>query len=96
MQNDKFKLLQSGSLQHLGENMLSFLIHIAASSHIPKGDALNEEDNAGQNAATFFDILVTILQDLIGVLGFTFVCFLLFPSLQYVVSKTCCILRGHI
>ncbi|XP_041023235.1 LOW QUALITY PROTEIN: endoplasmic reticulum metallopeptidase 1 [Juglans microcarpa x Juglans regia] len=59
--NDKLELLKSGSLQHLGENMLSFLIHIAASSHIPKGNALDEEENAGQNAAIFFDILGTYM-----------------------------------
>ncbi|GLT68007.1 hypothetical protein SLA2020_402720 [Shorea laevis] len=59
--NDKLELLESGSLQHLGENMLSFLIHVAASSHIPKGNAIEEQENTGQNAATFFDILGTYM-----------------------------------
>lgn len=57
MQNDKLELLKPGSLQHLGENMLSFLIQVAASSHLSKG---NDEENTVQNAATYFDILVTI------------------------------------
>lgn len=69
MQNDKLELLESGSLQHLGENMLSFLIHVAASSHIPKGNAIEEQENTGQNAATFFDILVPIT--VVAVLGLT-------------------------
>lgn len=60
MQNDKLELLKSGSLQHLGENMLAFLLQIAASSHLPKGNATEEEGNAGQNNAIYFDILVYI------------------------------------
>ena len=58
MQNDKFELLKSGSLQHLGENMLPFLLQIASSSGLPKSSAMEEEENTGQNSAIFFDILV--------------------------------------
>lgn len=60
MQNDKLELLKSGSLQHLGENMLAFLLQIAASSHLPKGNATEEEGSTGQNNAIYFDILVYI------------------------------------
>lgn len=60
MQNDKFELLKSGSLQHLGENMLAFLLQIAASSHLPKGSAIEEGGSSGENAAIYFDILVCI------------------------------------
>ena len=63
MQNDKLELLKAGSLQHLGENMLSFLIHILASSDLPKGNTTEQEENKGQNAAIFFDILVPITAD---------------------------------
>jgi len=63
MQNDKLELLKPGSLQHLGENMLSFLIHSAASPHLPKGNAMEQEENKGQNAAIYFDILVPITAD---------------------------------
>ncbi|XP_059457062.1 uncharacterized protein LOC132186951 isoform X1 [Corylus avellana] len=59
--NDKLELLKPGSLQHLGENMLSFLIHVAASSHLPKSNTIEEEENTGLNAATFFDILGTYM-----------------------------------
>ncbi|KAM3698306.1 hypothetical protein ACB098_06G179000 [Castanea mollissima] len=59
--NDKLELLKQGSLQHLGENMLSFLIHSAASPHLPKGNAMEQEENKGQNAAIFFDILGTYM-----------------------------------
>uniref|UniRef100_A0A2N9F291 Vacuolar membrane protease n=1 Tax=Fagus sylvatica TaxID=28930 RepID=A0A2N9F291_FAGSY len=59
--NDKLELLKAGSLQHLGENMLSFLIHILASSNLPKGNTTEQEENKGQNAAIFFDILGTYM-----------------------------------
>lgn len=58
MQNDKFELLKPGSLQHLGENMLAFLLQTARSSHLPKSSAMEEEENSGQSSAVFFDILV--------------------------------------
>lgn len=57
MQNDKLSLLRPGSLQHLGENMLAFLLQTATSSYAPKGKATETEDK-GQNQAVFFDILV--------------------------------------
>ena len=58
MQNDKFELLQLGSLQHLGENMLAFLLRVAASSYLPKANVMQEEDKTGLSAAVYFDILV--------------------------------------
>lgn len=57
MQNDKIELHTLGSLQHLGENMLAFLLKIAASSHLPKASAVVEE-NKGETAVIYFDILV--------------------------------------
>ncbi|KAL6977245.1 hypothetical protein U1Q18_026041 [Sarracenia purpurea var. burkii] len=56
--NDKLKLLKPGSLQHLGENMLAFLVHAAPSSHISNGKAMEVDQKAGHDAAIFFDILV--------------------------------------
>ncbi|KAL8051774.1 hypothetical protein ABFX02_06G170700 [Erythranthe guttata] len=51
--NDKLSLLKPGSLQHLGENMLAFLLHAGASSTIPKeSDTYSSEDKA-----IYFDIL---------------------------------------
>lgn len=58
MQNDKFELLKPGSLQHLGENMLAFLVQTARSPHLPKASAMEEQENTGQNSAIYFDILV--------------------------------------
>ncbi|PRQ58809.1 putative peptidase M28 [Rosa chinensis] len=55
--NDKFELLQLGSLQHLGENMLAFLLRVAASSHLPKASTMEEEDKTGLSSAIYFDIL---------------------------------------
>lgn len=57
MQNDKLSLLRPGSLQHLGENMLAFLLQTATSSYVPKGKAMDTEDK-DQNWAVFFDVLV--------------------------------------
>ncbi|KAM1672807.1 hypothetical protein FF2_040604 [Malus domestica] len=54
--NDKIELHTLGSLQHLGENMLAFLLKIAASSHLPKASAVVEE-NKGETAVIYFDIL---------------------------------------
>ncbi|GAV73091.1 Peptidase_M28 domain-containing protein [Cephalotus follicularis] len=59
--NDKLELLKSGSLQHLGENMLAFLLRIASSSQLPKGKALEKEETGGQDTAIFFDILGTYM-----------------------------------
>ncbi|KAI5346103.1 hypothetical protein L3X38_013982 [Prunus dulcis] len=59
--NDKLELLKLGSLQHLGENMVAFLLKIAASSHLPKVNTMVEEDNKGQSTAVYFDILGTYM-----------------------------------
>ncbi|OVA10130.1 Peptidase M28 [Macleaya cordata] len=55
--NDKLKLLKPGSLQHLGENMLAFLLQTATSSHLPKGKSVETDKDAGEEQAIFFDIL---------------------------------------
>ncbi|XWS66161.1 hypothetical protein CRYUN_Cryun05aG0176200 [Craigia yunnanensis] len=55
--NDKLELLKSGSLQHLGENMLAFLLHIASSSHLSKGKAMDDDGQSNHDTAVFFDIL---------------------------------------
>ncbi|KAF2318521.1 hypothetical protein GH714_008562 [Hevea brasiliensis] len=59
--NDKLEFLKSGSLQHLGENMLAFLLQIAPTSHLPKGKAMREEEKSGHDNAVFFDILGTYM-----------------------------------
>lgn len=38
--------------------MLAFLLRVAASSHLPKAKAMEEEDKTGLSAAIYFDILV--------------------------------------
>nr|GEV08702.1 endoplasmic reticulum metallopeptidase 1 isoform X1 [Tanacetum cinerariifolium] len=57
--NDKLKLLKPGSLQHLGENMLAFLLHTAASSQLSSGKAMEVNDK--NDAAIYFDILGTYM-----------------------------------
>ncbi|KAM0002230.1 putative peptidase M28 [Helianthus debilis subsp. tardiflorus] len=57
--NDKLKLLKPGSLQHLGENMLAFLLHTAASSELAKGKAMAVNEKT--DAAIYFDILGTYM-----------------------------------
>lgn len=59
VQNDKLELLKPGSLQHLGENMLAFLLKIASSSDLPEGKAVEKEEKSRHSNAIFFDILVT-------------------------------------
>ncbi|XP_059628313.1 uncharacterized protein LOC132271067 isoform X2 [Cornus florida] len=59
--NDKLELLKSGSLQHLGENMLAFLLHAGASSKLPQGKAMEADEKTGHNPAIFFDILGTYM-----------------------------------
>ncbi|XP_077250715.1 uncharacterized protein LOC143890059 [Tasmannia lanceolata] len=54
--NDKLDLLRTGSLQHLGENMLAFLRQ-TGSTYIPKVKATESEDHVRQNQSVFFDIL---------------------------------------
>ncbi|XP_021747403.1 endoplasmic reticulum metallopeptidase 1-like [Chenopodium quinoa] len=55
--NDKVELLKPGSLQHLGENMLAFLLHVASSTDLVKGNASRAPEHADQNSAIYFDIL---------------------------------------
>jgi len=58
VQNDKIKLLKPGSLQHIGDNMLAFLLHSAASPNFLKNAQQQKQENTEQNKAVFFDILV--------------------------------------
>lgn len=60
VQNDKLKLLKPGSLQHLGENMLAFLLKVATSAHLPKGKATDSRGKSDQDTAIYFDILVCL------------------------------------
>ncbi|KAK4345465.1 hypothetical protein RND71_035641 [Anisodus tanguticus] len=59
--NDKLKLLTPGSLQHLGENMLAFLLKAGSSTNLPKDKATNSRDKSGQDNAIYFDILGTYM-----------------------------------
>ncbi|KAH0942309.1 hypothetical protein HID58_001946 [Brassica napus] len=52
--NDKIELIKPGSLQHLGENMLAFLIRVGSSSDLPKDKTLQ---TSSSDAAIYFDIL---------------------------------------
>jgi hypothetical protein len=58
VQNDKMELLKPGSLQHIGDNMLAFLLHAAASPKFLKDAQQRKEGNTEENKAVFFDILV--------------------------------------
>ncbi|XP_065871502.1 uncharacterized protein [Euphorbia lathyris] len=55
--NDKLEFLKSGSLQHLGENMLAFLLQIAPTAQLPIEKATGEEGRSGHDTVVFFDIL---------------------------------------
>ncbi|XP_022684088.1 endoplasmic reticulum metallopeptidase 1 isoform X2 [Setaria italica] len=55
--NDKMKLLKPGSLQHIGDNMLAFLLHSAASPNFLKNAQEQKKENTEQNKVVFFDIL---------------------------------------
>ncbi|OMP06492.1 Peptidase M28 [Corchorus capsularis] len=55
--NDKLELLKPGSLQHLGENMLAFLLQIAPSSQISKGKSMGDDGKSNHDTAIFFDVL---------------------------------------
>ncbi|KAJ4827806.1 hypothetical protein Tsubulata_043817, partial [Turnera subulata] len=55
--NDKVELLKPGSLQHLGENMLPFLLQAASSSELPERKTLGEGGKTGDESSIFFDIL---------------------------------------
>ncbi|KAJ1406406.1 Peptidase M28 [Sesbania bispinosa] len=59
--NDKLELLKKGSLQHLGENMLAFLLHIGASAHFPERNSTETEEDMSNNNAIYFDILGTYM-----------------------------------
>lgn len=59
--NDKVELLKPGSLQHLGENMLAFLLRAASSSDLVNGNAFRALENTDQNSAIYFDILGTYM-----------------------------------
>ncbi|WZZ26480.1 hypothetical protein YC2023_009881 [Brassica napus] len=52
--NDKIELIKPGSLQHLGENMLAFLLRVGSSSDLPKDKTL---ETSSSDAAIYFDIL---------------------------------------
>lgn len=83
-QNDKIELIKPGSLQHLGENMLAFLLRVASSSDLPKDDTLQGEEKSTPDSAVYFDILVitelTILL-LLSIKICTYIAFsLLFPN----------------
>ncbi|KAE8684892.1 Detected protein of confused Function [Hibiscus syriacus] len=56
--NDKLELLKPGSLQHLGENMLAFLLQIAKSSHLSKANAMVDDIQSSHDTAVYYDILV--------------------------------------
>lgn len=55
--NDKLKLLKPGSIQHLGENMLAFLLHTAV-SQLPNDKEMEAD---GKDPAIYFDILGTYM-----------------------------------
>uniref|UniRef100_A0A1J3FTR0 Vacuolar membrane protease n=1 Tax=Noccaea caerulescens TaxID=107243 RepID=A0A1J3FTR0_NOCCA len=55
--NDKIELIKPGSLQHLGENMLAFLIRVASSSDLPKEKTQQGEEKSKLDSAVYFDIL---------------------------------------
>uniref|UniRef100_A0A2P2KJY6 Vacuolar membrane protease n=1 Tax=Rhizophora mucronata TaxID=61149 RepID=A0A2P2KJY6_RHIMU len=59
--NDKLELLKSGSLQHLGENLLAFLLQIAPSSRLSETKEMGAEETKGHETAVFFDILGTYM-----------------------------------
>jgi hypothetical protein len=50
------KLLTPGSLQHLGDNMLAFLLHTATSSKLDEN--IQSHESSDPNQAIYFDILV--------------------------------------
>jgi hypothetical protein len=50
------KLLTPGSLQHLGDNMLAFLLHTAASLEL--NENVESHGSSDPNQAIYFDIFV--------------------------------------
>ncbi|KAH9625292.1 hypothetical protein KSS87_009050 [Heliosperma pusillum] len=59
--NDKVELLKPGSLQHLGENMLAFLLEAASSPSLPNNNAHEAAAYSDQDSAIYFDILGTYM-----------------------------------
>ncbi|KAL6652369.1 hypothetical protein ACP70R_011294 [Stipagrostis hirtigluma subsp. patula] len=55
--NDKMKLLKPGSLQHIGDNMLAFLLYAGASPKFFMDARQAKQENAEQHKAVYFDIL---------------------------------------
>ncbi|XP_020584845.1 LOW QUALITY PROTEIN: endoplasmic reticulum metallopeptidase 1 [Phalaenopsis equestris] len=55
--NDKLKLLKPGSLQHLGENMLAFLILLHAARSPDVGKMTVESDRKEESKSIYFDVL---------------------------------------
>ena len=64
LQNDKLELLKPGSLQHLGENLLPFLLQTAAAPDESK--AVKEGESTGRSDATYFDRLVHLGENMFG------------------------------
>lgn len=58
LQNDKLELLKPGSLQHLGENILPFLLEVGRSSYLSKDNKLETEKGTVAGQMVFFDVLV--------------------------------------
>ncbi|KAH7677401.1 Peptidase M20 protein [Dioscorea alata] len=54
--NDKLKLLKPGSLQHLGENMLPFLLQSAMSPNLAK-EVSHEPGATSEDRTIYFDVL---------------------------------------
>ncbi|XP_074294566.1 uncharacterized protein LOC141622432 isoform X2 [Silene latifolia] len=59
--NDKVELLKPGSLQHLGENMLAFLLEAASSPSLAKDNGHEAAAHTDQDSAIYFDILGTYM-----------------------------------
>ncbi|KAL9227006.1 hypothetical protein vseg_002754 [Gypsophila vaccaria] len=59
--NDKVELLQPGSLQHLGENMLAFLLEAASSPDLANGKTHEGAEHTSADSAIYFDILGTYM-----------------------------------
>lgn len=55
--NDNMALLKPGSLQHIGDNMLAFLLHSAASPKFLKDAQQRKQGKTEQDRAVYFDIL---------------------------------------
>ncbi|GER48938.1 endoplasmic reticulum metallopeptidase 1 [Striga asiatica] len=59
--NDKLELLSPGSLQHLGENMLAFLLHAASSTSLPSDKSEESDMKSSEEKAIYFDVLGTYM-----------------------------------